>query len=93
MESTQTRCSATPGDDDLGQATVRELIVQLALVEDEYRKATNPGQIAALARRERTIVVALHRHGLALNGPGISHMSKVSTAVCSADDVADKGCR
>ena len=49
MESTQTIKSAMPEDDDLSHATVRELIVQLALVEDERRKATNPGQIAALA--------------------------------------------
>lgn len=52
-----------PEDNNLGQATVRELIVQLALAEDEHRNTANPTQIAALTRREQAIVSALHRAG------------------------------
>ena len=53
---------STP-EDDLGQATFRELIVQLALAEDERRKTSNPERIAALNRREQAIAAALHNHG------------------------------
>ncbi|WP_133159156.1 hypothetical protein [Arthrobacter glacialis] len=93
MESTQTMNITTPEDGDLSHATVRELIVQLTLVEDEHRKATSPSQIAALARREQTIVVALHGHGLGFKSPGILNMSETATTVCSADDAEVKECR
>ncbi len=61
--------SSTPGVNNLGQATVRELIVQLALAEDEHRNTTNPRRIADLTRREQAIVVALQRNGLGPTGP------------------------
>lgn len=93
MEAIQTMNLTTPEDGDLSHATVRELIVQLALVEDENRKATSPSHIAALARREQTIVVALHGQGLALKSPGILDMSETETTVCSADDAEAKECR
>lgn len=48
MNPTQTRNGVTPENGELGQATVRELIVQLALVEDEHRNTAVPGQLAAL---------------------------------------------
>lgn len=54
-------------DDDFGQATFRELIVQLALAEDERRKTSNPDRIAALNQREQAIAAALHN-----NGPGLA---------------------
>ncbi|PYI64228.1 hypothetical protein CVV68_22475 [Arthrobacter livingstonensis] len=56
-------------DDELGRATVRELIVKLALTEDQLRSTANPGRIAALARREQAIVAALHQHELITKGP------------------------
>lgn len=60
-------------DDDFGQATFRELIVQLALAEDERRKTSNPDRIAALNQREQAIAAALHNngHGLAERGGGV----------------------
>lgn len=64
MNSVQTINRITPEDDDLGQATIRELIVLLALAEEEHRNTANPGRIAALIRREQAIIVALHRNGL-----------------------------
>ncbi|WP_442215462.1 hypothetical protein [Specibacter sp. RAF43] len=70
MTLTQTIDSATPAGDDLGQATVRELIVQLALIEDEHRSTLNPCSIATLSRREQAIVAALRREGPALIGRG-----------------------
>ncbi|WP_218713753.1 hypothetical protein [Arthrobacter sp. BF1] len=87
MESTQTMNRATSGDDDLGQATVRELIVKLALTEDELRNAANPERTAFLVRREQAIVVALHRNGLALNGRGNSKSLEPSIAACSIEDM------
>lgn len=69
MESAQIMNRPTSEDDDLGRATVRELIVKLALTEDEHRSTTNPGRIAALARREQAIVAALHQHELITKGP------------------------
>lgn len=70
MESTQTTNRSTPEDDDLGQATVREVIAKLALAEDEQRTTTAHGRIAALVRREEGIVEALHRKGLEFKDPG-----------------------
>ncbi|WP_415856835.1 hypothetical protein [Sinomonas sp. G460-2] len=57
---------------DLDHATVRELIVQLALVEDGLRgsEGRDPARAAALARREQSIVAALHRNGLGVRGQG-----------------------
>ena len=69
MNSAQTMNRSTPEDDDLGQATVRELIVQLALAEDEHRNTANPRRIATLTRREQAIVAALHRNGLGPTSP------------------------
>lgn len=68
MNSAQPTNRSTPEHDDLSQATVRELIVQLALAEDEHRKTANPRRIAELIRREQAIVVALHRKGLGPTG-------------------------
>ena len=70
MTSPQATNRTTPEDDDLGQATVRELIQQLARTEDERRRTVNPGRIATLARREQAIVAALHRKGPTLTAPG-----------------------
>lgn len=70
MESTQTTNRSTPEDDELGQATVRELIAKLALAEEEQRTTTAHGRIVALVRREEAIVEALHRKGLGLKDPG-----------------------
>lgn len=70
METTQTMNRPTPGDDNLGQATIRELIAKLALIEDEQRNTTDPGRIAILAHREQAVVEALHRKGLELKGQG-----------------------
>jgi hypothetical protein len=52
-------------------ATVRELIVQLAQVEDALRH-TDAGGLgaAALAAQEQDIVDALHRHGLPFHAQG-----------------------
>ena len=69
MNSSQTMNRSTLEDDDLGQATVRELIVQLALAEDEHRNTDDPRRIAALARREQAIITALHRYGLGPTAP------------------------
>jgi hypothetical protein len=87
MNSAQTMKNTAPEDDDLDQATVRELIVQLALVEDEHRKATDPGQIAAVARREQVIVAALHRHGLTFKGPGSPNAAGPKAFPRRADDM------
>lgn len=67
MNSIQTQYSSEPGCGDYPHASVRELIVQLALVEDEYRSATSPDEIAALSLREEAIVAALQRNGLAFH--------------------------
>lgn len=69
MNSAQTMNRSTLEDDDLGQATVRELIVQLALAEDEHRNTDDPRRITTLTRREQAIVVALHRNGLGPTAP------------------------
>ncbi|WP_207344806.1 hypothetical protein [Arthrobacter sp. E3] len=69
MNSAQTMNRSTPEDDDLHQATVRELIVQLALAEDEHRNTDDPKRIAALTRREQAIVAAIHRYGLGHTAP------------------------
>ncbi|WP_139244223.1 hypothetical protein [Arthrobacter alpinus] len=90
MEATQTMNGPMPEDDDLGQATVRELIVKLALTEDEHRTATNPGRIADLARREQAIVAALHRNGHSLNDPGNRKSAEPSMTACSAEDMMAK---
>lgn len=74
-----------PEDDDLGQATVRELIVKLALTEDEQRSTTKPGRLAALARREQAIVAALHQNQLALKDPGNPKSPEPSTVACSTE--------
>ena len=75
----------SPADDDLGQATVRELIVKLALAEDEQRTTTNPGRIEDLARREQAIVAALHRNELSLNGPVNPKSPEPSIVACSIE--------
>jgi len=75
-----------PEDDDLGQATVRELILKLALIEDEHRRTVNPGLVATLARRERAIVAALHRKGTSLNDPGTSNPAGMRSILFSDDD-------
>ncbi|MGA7206313.1 MAG: hypothetical protein WBX27_16990 [Specibacter sp.] len=85
MNPIQTRNGITPEDGDLGQATVRELIVQLALVEDEHRNTAIPGQLAALARREHAIVAALHRHGLAFKVPCSPNASAPRPVPCRPD--------
>lgn len=79
MESTQTMNAIKPEDDDLAQATVRELIIQLAQAEDDHRSAADPARMEAVARREQAIVAALHRNGLPLNGPRIPKVSVAST--------------
>ncbi|WP_288026125.1 hypothetical protein [Arthrobacter sp.] len=63
MISPQTMNSTRPQGGELGRATVRELIVQLALVEDEQRRTLDPGRAAILAGCEAAIVAALHRKG------------------------------
>ena len=53
-------------DPDLDRATVRELILRLAEVEDGQRRAVREARgrsMADLVRREKAIVAALHRHG------------------------------
>jgi hypothetical protein len=89
MEPTQA-VNGTPPDDDLGRATVRDLIVQLAQAEDEHRNTASPERIAELSRREQAIVAALHRNGLPLKGAGGPKASGPSTAVCSAEDMLAK---
>jgi hypothetical protein len=62
---------STPSERD--RATVRELIVQLAEVEDALRQAGGQGALGstdALAEREQEIVAALHEHGLAFHAQG-----------------------
>jgi hypothetical protein len=54
-------------------ATVRELIVELAEVEDALRQAGGRGargSAEALAEREQEIVAALHERGLAFHAQG-----------------------
>lgn len=80
-------------DGGLTHASVRERIVQLALVENQRRMATYPGEIATVFRREQRIMVALHRDGRALNSPHIAHVSEPATAVCSANEAVAKECR
>ncbi|ALE92365.1 hypothetical protein AOC05_08610 [Arthrobacter alpinus] len=79
MNSAQTINRITSEDDDLGQASVRELIVLLALAEDEHRNTANPRRIAALIRREQAIVMALHRNGLTATGPDNPQLPGQST--------------
>lgn len=66
--------SSTPTDPD--HATVSELIVQLAQVEDAMRHSGRDGTEepeAALVEREQAIVAALHQRGL----PFHAHSSEV----------------
>ncbi|MGY3565200.1 hypothetical protein [Sinomonas sp. RB5] len=54
-------------------ATVRELIVELAEVEDALRQAGARGTLGAaeaLAEREQEIVAALHQRGLPFHAQG-----------------------
>ncbi|MGT2462402.1 hypothetical protein [Sinomonas atrocyanea] len=54
-------------------ATVRELIVELAEVEDALRRAGGRGTLGpteALAEREEEIVAALHQRGLPFHAQG-----------------------
>lgn len=73
MNSAKSLSRPTPDDDDLDQASVRELIVQLALAEDERRNTSNPARIAALNRREQAIMAALHGSELGPAGHGSSN--------------------
>ncbi|GAB3273214.1 hypothetical protein GCM10027449_10570 [Sinomonas notoginsengisoli] len=62
---------STPADPD--RATVRELIVELAQVEDAMRHdgiAAAAESVTALAEREQVIVAALHRRGLPFHAQG-----------------------
>lgn len=61
---------STPSERD--HATVRELIVQLAEVEDALRHAGGSGLAgsAELAEREQEIVAALQQHGLPFHAQG-----------------------
>lgn len=77
-----------PEDGDLSEATLRELIVLLALVEDEFRNSAVPEQIAALARRECAIKAALHRHALASKGPFSPYSPRPTAAPCGPGDVS-----
>lgn len=61
MKPNQTKNGKTAHLGNLGQATVRELITQLALTEDEHRNAVDPDKIAALDRREHDILAALRQ--------------------------------
>lgn len=85
MEATQTTNGPTSEDDDLGQATFRELIAQLALTEDEQRNTTDSGRLATLVRREEAIVEALHRKGLELKGPENPQPSGLPMAASPAE--------
>lgn len=80
----------TPDDDDLGQASVRELIVQLALSEDERRNTSNPERIAALNRREQAITAALHGNDLGPTGPGNPNLVRQSIAARPIEDLGAK---
>lgn len=52
-------------------ATVRELIVELAQVEDALRQSPDGAPDAGdLAEREEAIVAALHRRGLPFHAQG-----------------------
>ncbi|MGN5732182.1 MULTISPECIES: hypothetical protein [Arthrobacter] len=89
MNSAQTQNQSTPEDDDLGQASVRELIVQLALAEDEHRNTANPRKIAALTRREQAIIGALQRNGLGITTLVSPHKLGLSTDF-SAENLVGK---
>ncbi|MET4004746.1 MULTISPECIES: hypothetical protein [Arthrobacter] len=83
MNTAQTQNKTAPEDDDLGQASVRELIVQLALAEDEHRNTANPTKIAALTRREQAIIGALQRGGLGTTTLASPHKLGPSTGFSS----------
>ena len=85
MDSPHIMNRPAPEDDDLGRMTVRELIMKLALVEDELRTTTNPGRIAALGQSERAIVTALRRDRLSLSEPGNPKALEPSIAECSVE--------
>lgn len=74
---------------DYPYASVRELIVQLALVEDECRSATSPGEIAALSLREEAIVAALQQNGLAFHSL-YRHSSTSAELRANASPAADR---
>lgn len=82
MNSIQTEHGTKPEDDALRQASVRELIVQLELVEDGHRNAADSQRIAALARGEQVIVAALHEYGLVLRCSQIPKPPKQGTVRC-----------
>ncbi len=86
MNSIPTEQGTRAEHEDLRQSSVRELIVQLALAEDEQRKAADPGQIAALTRREQAIVAALHRNGLAFTCLPTATLPRSEWAPSSATD-------
>lgn len=46
----------------LSGATVRDLILELAAVEEEQANTSDPEQLSALIRREEAIMAALHRN-------------------------------
>ncbi|MHA7269548.1 hypothetical protein [Arthrobacter sp. HLT1-20] len=85
MNATQTRNSIMPEGEDLGQETVRELIVQLALTADERRGVVTPEQFAALARREQDIVAALQHHRLVLKNGSNPNRENPGTAPGTED--------
>ncbi|MFQ4150522.1 hypothetical protein AAGW05_17860 [Arthrobacter sp. LAPM80] len=66
MNALQTKNGHRPEDDELEQASVRDLIVQLALTEEERRNAADPVRIAVLTRREQTIIAALRSNEISL---------------------------
>lgn len=76
MTLMNTESDNKPEDEDLLQASFRELIAQLALVEDERRSAADPQLIAALALREQAIVRALRQNGPACTYPSTPNTSK-----------------
>ena len=89
MNSAQTQNQSTREHDDLGQASVRELIVLLALAEDEHRNIANPRKIAALTRREQAIIGALQRNRLGTTTPASPHKLSLSTDF-SAENLVGK---
>ncbi|WP_343320585.1 hypothetical protein AAFM46_16450 (plasmid) [Arthrobacter sp. TMP15] len=74
MTLIDTESDNKPEDEDLLQASLRELIAQLALVEDEHRSTTDPHQLAALAHREQAIVRALRHNGRTYTYPSTPNM-------------------
>ncbi len=46
----------------LSEATVRDLILELAAVEEEQANTSDPEQLSALIRREEAILTALRRN-------------------------------